>query len=90
MTTTSDALDALRLAMTTDSRDWGLNHGDAWIYGIAVGWHCEEDHDHELEYCEGGAFDVVADRHGWTAVQRSQLRSLRRAVAEHQLAKVAE
>ncbi len=84
MTTTTDALDALRLALTTDSRDWGQTRGDAWIYGILVGWDCEEDHDHEYEYCEGGAFDLIADQHGWNAATRSQLRGLRRAVREHQ------
>ncbi len=83
MTTTTDALDALRLALTTDSRDWGQARGDAWIYGILVGWDCEEGHDHEWEFCEDGAFDLVADRHGWTAATRSQLKDLRRAVREH-------
>ena len=80
MTTTADALSALRLALTTDSRDWSLSRGDAWIYGILVGWDCEEDHDHELDFCEGGALWSVAERHGWTGASVSQLKDLRRAV----------
>jgi len=83
MTTTADALNALRLAATTDARDWSLNRGDAWIYGIVVGWDCEEAHNHELEYCEGGALRSVAARHHWTAAQVSQLKELRGALRRH-------
>lgn len=80
MTSTKDALAALRLALTTDSRDWSLGRGDAWIYGILVGWDCEEVHDHEYEFCAGGALGSVAERHGWTAATVSQLKDLRRAI----------
>ncbi len=53
-TTTAQALKAIHRHMATDSRDWGQDRGDAWLYGILVGWDCEEVHDHELEFCEGG------------------------------------
>lgn len=39
-------------AMNFSSRDWSLNHRDAWMYGIAVGW--------------GDSINCVADRHRWS------------------------
>ena len=49
-------------AMNFSLRDWGLNHRDAWIYGIAVGW--------------GDAINCVADRHGWTDETVARLQRL--------------
>lgn len=43
---------AIADAMNFSSRDWSLNHRDAWIYGIAVGW--------------GDSINCVADRHRWS------------------------
>lgn len=74
------ALAAVADVMATDSRDWSRARGDAWLYGVLVGWDCEEDHDHGAAECEGGALDEVATGHGWTAAHRARLRTLRRAV----------
>lgn len=52
-------------AMNFSSRDWGLNHRDAWIYGIVVGW--------------GDAINCVADRHGWADETVARLQRLHRA-----------
>lgn len=82
MTTTAEALTALADILATDSRDWARSRGDAWLYGILVGWDCEEDHDHELEACAGGVLDEVADEHGWTPAHRSRLRELRQAIRD--------
>lgn len=80
MTTTAEALTALADVLATDSRDWSRTRGDAWLYGVLVGWDCEDAHDHELEGCEGAVLSEVADQHGWTAAQRSRLRELRQAI----------
>jgi len=81
--TPGQALNAVARYMATDSRDWGETRGDAWLYGVLVGWDCEENHDHELDHCEGGgAVDEIAARHSWTAAQRSRIRDLRAAVRQ--------
>lgn len=82
MTTLAHALTALADVLATDSRDWGRTRGDAWLYGVLVGWDCEDDHDHEQEHCEGGALDEVAEEHGWNAAQRTRLRELRQAIRD--------
>jgi hypothetical protein len=78
----ADALEAVSRAIATDSRDWGVARGDAWLWGVLVGWDCEEAHAHEYEDCGGGALDEVATRHGWTAAHRSRIKELRSAIRE--------
>jgi len=79
----ADALEAVQRAIATDSRDWGQARGDAWLWGVLVGWDCEESHDHEMSSdCEGAMLDEVATQHGWTAAQRSRIKELRRAIRE--------
>jgi hypothetical protein len=72
MATIAEALQAVHHAIATDSRDWSLARGDAWLYAVLVGWDCEDD--------PIGAFEEVATRHAWTAAQRSRIRELRAAV----------
>ena len=33
-----DWRESIRCAMAFSSRDWSVNHRDAWIYGIVVGY----------------------------------------------------
>lgn len=32
------AVESLATAIATHPRDWSLDHRDAWIYGIVIGW----------------------------------------------------
>ncbi len=65
-----DPARSLRRTIVFDSRDWAHDIGDAWIYGIVIGW--------------GDAINEVAAKHGWDLAQRTRLRLLhlnyRRAV----------
>lgn len=66
--------------MATDSRDWGRDRGDAWLYGLLVGWGCEEQHDHD-ELCGGqAALRVVSAQHGWTPDDIARIRRFRAAL----------
>lgn len=78
----SEALEAVARAIATDSRDWGLGRGDAWLWGVLVGWDCEEVHDHEYEGCEIGTLRELAARHGWTPAHVDRIRALRQAIRE--------
>ena len=79
----SEALTVLRTILPLDSRDFSADPLDAVLYGVLVGWGCEEHpaggrHDEE---CGGdGAFDEVADTFGWSADQRERIRQYRAAV----------
>lgn len=44
-------VESIATAIAFSARDWGANHRDAWVYGIAVGW--------------GDALAEVAEKHGW-------------------------
>jgi ABC-type microcin C transport system permease subunit YejB len=35
------AIEGARAAMNTSARDWAANQGDAYLYGIVVGWDVE-------------------------------------------------
>lgn len=35
---TENPLQSIHTSITSSSRDFGIDHRDAWIYGIAVGW----------------------------------------------------
>lgn len=41
----AEALDSLRGSMASDPRDFGIERGDAWNYGIVFGWGEEEAED---------------------------------------------
>lgn len=70
-------------AVAFSPRDWGVDHRDAWIYGILLGWSCEEDHEHD--YVCGGdtALTEVAERHRWDVATVAKLREHRAALASH-------
>lgn len=70
--------------MATDSRDWGLDRGDAWLYGLFCGWDCEDDHEHD-DVCGGeDAMIEVGAQHGWSEEDIARLRRYRAEVAELQ------
>lgn len=82
--TTADlraALHSITSRICSSARDYGQYETDAWIYGIAVGWDCEEDHGHD-GICGGtGAMDELVADHGWDEAAVARLRSLRKAYA---------
>lgn len=75
-----DALDGLERIVATSSRDWGEYRVDAWLYGVLVGWDCEEDHEHDDTCGDGAAMDEMAAKHGWDAATVAKLRRYRAAV----------
>lgn len=76
-----DALRSITSRMTTSAMDFGDYEPNAWVYGIAVGWDCEEDHDHD-DICGGtGAMAELVEHFGWDAAVVARLRSYRSAYA---------
>ena len=62
----AEALNSAKAAMTFSARDWSLNHRDAWLYGIVVGW--------------DDALDEVANNHKWNDETVERLIRYRKAV----------
>lgn len=63
-----EVFDSIAAAIDFHSRDWSIDHRDAWIYGIVVGW--------------GDALDEVAARHKWSPMAVERLRKRRATVQE--------
>lgn len=55
-------LESLHDTICLGSRDYSLNHRDAWIYGIVVGW--------------DEALPEVAEKHRWSTETISRLESM--------------
>jgi hypothetical protein len=71
------ALQSITSAIVFHAGDWSLYPREAWIYGITVGWGCEEEHEHD-DICGGdGALTDMAEKHGWDSEQVERLRSYR-------------
>lgn len=66
----NNPFESLHQTMVASPHDHSINHRDAWIYGIVVGWDEEEGGT--------GAIMEVADRHGWSLATVARLRDLRR------------
>jgi len=75
-----EALNAMTRAMATNVRDWGADRMDAFLWGVLLGWDCDEQHEHDEIDCSLGAMDEIAARHDWDARQVQRVRSLHRAV----------
>ncbi len=80
MTALSQALGHLGSVIVHSSRDWGGYWCDAWLYGVLVGWDCEERHAHDATCVDEGALMEVARTHGWDATVVARLREHRAAV----------
>ncbi len=70
------ALASVRQMMALSSRDWSLHANDAWLWGLLLGWDGDPD-----EPNDPGAWQLLADRHGWDAATLARLRSLHAALA---------
>jgi hypothetical protein len=76
-----DALHSITSRITSSAMDFGDYEPNAWVYGIAVGWDCEEDHDHD-DICGGtAAMAELRARFGWDEAAVARLRALRKAYA---------
>jgi hypothetical protein len=60
---------SIAACLAFSSRDWSLNHRDAWIWGVAVGWPEE-------------ALQEVARNHNWSPETVARLRALRKRAEE--------
>ena len=56
-------LKSLKGIIAFDSKDWGTNARDAWIYGIVLGW-------------DEPAIKELADKHGWSPMAVDRLKRL--------------
>jgi hypothetical protein len=75
------ALNSIKSRITTSAMDFSDYEPNAWVYGIAVGWDCEEDHEHD-DLCGGtAAMEELTARFGWGDDAVTLLRQYRRAYA---------
>jgi hypothetical protein len=75
-----EVFESLDRVLTTSSRDWGEYWADAWLYGVLVGWDCEERHEHD-DVCGGdAAMRGLAQQHGWSEETVARLRRYRETV----------
>ena len=58
-------LQSVRDTICLDSKDYSLNHRDAWLYGIVVGW--------------DDSLDSIARYHDWSTDTVSRLKRLHTA-----------
>jgi hypothetical protein len=61
------------------SADFSQERDRAWIYGIVLGWDCEDGNNPKHRHDEdcSAAMDEVATAHGWGPTQVARLRVLR-------------
>jgi hypothetical protein len=86
----AETLRAAKRMMATDSRDWSLDRSDVWLYGLIVGWECEERHEHDAVMCGGDSgLRAVAAQHAWAADDIARIRRFRAALQGDQPAEPA-
>ncbi|MGW6741705.1 hypothetical protein ACWGDX_13420 [Streptomyces sp. NPDC055025] len=76
-------LDGLARLVATNSRDWGTDRVDAWLWAVICGWDCEEAE--HTDTCTHGAMEEMAARHGWdeeTVAKARRYRAVVRTVEE--------
>ena len=66
-----EALSSLSRTVAFHARDWGQHRGDAWLYGVLVGW-------------EDDALPKLAQQHGWSEEYVERLRRYRAAIVKVQ------
>lgn len=75
-----EALVRMRGSMVAASKDWSTYGPDAALYGVLVGWDCEETHQHD-EVCGGQSATLeVGFQHHWSPQVVRELRRFRRAI----------
>jgi hypothetical protein len=81
LATIAEALVSVGDAIAFSSRDWARNHRDAWVYGILLGWSCEDDHAHDDVCGHDAALTEMAGRHQWDAATVARMHRYRAALA---------
>ncbi|MFH8581610.1 hypothetical protein [Streptomyces zaomyceticus] len=76
-----NALLVIRSMMATSSRDWLAAKDDAWLYGVLMGWDCEQQHTH-TEDCSILRLEDVAAKHGWSTERVARIRKFRATLAK--------
>ena len=76
----SEVLESAHWAVTTSSEDWAATFDKAWLYGLFVGWDCEEDHEHDQDCGGPWSLEELAHRGLWPPPAVAKLRSLRSTV----------
>lgn len=70
----------LQAAVAASQRDYAHDPFDAYIFGVLVGWECEENHEHGPT-CRGEALmSSLAKTHGWREDYVAMLREHRAIV----------
>lgn len=70
--------EGLQLLLATNSRDWGTDRVDAWLWAVLLGWDCKaSEHD---DTCTHGAMEEMQERHGWDEDAVAKARRYRAAV----------
>lgn len=79
----SSAIHDVRNHMRVDSRDWAADRHDAYLYGVLIGWGCQEQHDHDHDDDCGGdaALLEVASKHRWNEHRIAYVRKMRAYLA---------
>lgn len=68
--------------MATSATDWGRHAGEAWLYGVFVGWECDQPCEEfwgRAHRCDESLL-IMVRRHGWSDAQVARLRELRAIV----------
>ncbi|MYS16126.1 hypothetical protein [Streptomyces sp. SID4982] len=76
----ADVLEWLRSAVVSSGRDYAYNSSDAWIFGVLVGWECEESHEHGPTCKAETLLSTLAKTHGWREDYVARLREHRAIV----------
>ena len=77
----TEALTVLGALLPLNGRDFSADPLDAVLYGVLVGWGCEEhpaSGPHDKDCGGDDAFDEVADNFGWSPAQRERIRTVPR------------
>lgn len=64
MATETNPLTSLSNTIAFRAKDYSLNHHDAWVYGIVLGW-------------DEPSYKELQQKHGWTDADISRLKRLR-------------
>lgn len=71
----ADAISHLATVLRNDPRNWSATKRDTWVYGVLVGWGCEQDHAHDWVCGSTERLVELANRHG---LRGTEIRTLQR------------
>lgn len=72
----ASTVDDLHMRLVFNSRDWGADRCDAWLYGAIVGWECDaKDPQHVHDEDCNDAMAELAAQWGWNEQAVAKLRA---------------